>query len=248
MRVPTHVSYHRRKLKAAPAALRMASRVILGTAGLYLVLSTFLLSSVRVGSVSMEPAVHPRDRLFVSPLVYGARIPLTRARLPGFRGPARGDVVLMESPQTTGRSGIGRAADAVVRFFTAQRGSVYPDEHSGGVSRLLVKRVVGLPGDTVRMDGFLAWIKPAGATEFVAEIGMTDREYEVSVGSARGLSPETPFGGSLGELVLGPGEYFVLGDNRPDSSDSRSWGPVRMERIVGPVILRYFPFGRLGRV
>lgn len=248
MRVPPHVGYRRRKPKAVPAALRTVARVVLGTAGLYLLLSTFLLGSVRVSSVSMEPAVRPRDRLFVAPLVYGGRIPLTRARLPGLRGPSRGDVVLLESPQTAGRSGVGRVADAMLRFLTAQRGSVYRDEDGGGVSRLLVKRIVGLPGDTVRMDGYLAWVKPAGAAEFVAEAGLTARDYEVSVGNVRGLGPQTPFGGSLEELVLGPGEYFVLGDNRPDSSDSRSWGPVRMERVVGPVILRYFPFGRFGRV
>jgi signal peptidase I len=248
MRVPAHVGYRRRKPKAAAAALKIAARIILGTACLYLLLTTLILSSVRVSSVSMQPAVRPRDRLFVAPLLYGGRIPLTRARLPGIRAPARGDVVLLESPQTVGRSKMGRIADSVVRFFTAQRGSVYPDEHSGGVSRLLVKRVVGLPGDTVRMDGYLAWIKPAGATEFAAEEGMTARHYEVSVGNAPGLGREVPFGGSLGEIVLGPGEYFVLGDNRPDSSDSRSWGPIPMERIVGPVILRYFPFGRFGRV
>jgi signal peptidase I len=248
MRVPSHVMYRRRKPKAAIAALRMAARLLLATSALYLLVSTLLLSSVRVGSVSMEPAVHERDRLFVAPVVYGARVPGTRARLPGFRAPARGDVVLLEAPQGSGRGVAGRAVDALVRFVTFQRAGIYPDDRSGGVSRLLVKRIVGLPGDTVRMDRFVAWVKPAGAAAFSLESALADRAYETSAGTAGGLVAETPFGGSLREILLGSGEYFVLGDNRPDSSDSRSWGPVRMERLVGPAVLRYFPLRDFGRI
>jgi signal peptidase I len=248
MRVPSHLGYRRRKPKAALVALRTALRLVLAVGVLYLALSAFVVTSVRVGSVSMEPALRDGDMLFVAPVVYGARVPLTRARLPGFRAPARGDVVLLEAPQTTGRGGIGRTADAVVRFFTFQRASIYPDALSGGVSTLLVKRVVGLPGDTVRMNGYLAWIRPRDAAEFVAEDALIGRRYEARVAPAAPLGAEVPFGGTAKELVLGEGEYFVLGDNRVDSSDSRSWGAVAYGRIVGPAVVRYFPFRRMGRV
>jgi signal peptidase I len=98
------------------------------------------------------------------------------------------------------------------------------------------------------MDGYLAWVKAKGSTEFVLESTLTARPYAPAVGTSESEGHELPFAGSLPETVLGPGEYFVLGDNRPDSSDSRSWGTVRMERIIGPAVLRYFPFRRFGRV
>lgn len=248
MRVPVHVTYHRKKPKTALRALKTGVRVLLGTAVLYLVVSTFVVVSVRVESVSMEPAVSPADRLLVAPVVYGARIPWTGSRVPGFRPPARGDVVLVESPQAAGRSTWGEALDAVVRFFTLQRVSIYPNERGAGVSRLIVKRIVGLPGDTIRLEGYVAWIRPRDAAQFSVEGELIEASYVPSAGSATALPPGTPFGGDLGELVLGADQYFLLGDNRADSSDSRSWGPVRLERIVGPVVARYFPFHDLGRI
>jgi signal peptidase I len=248
MRVPAHLGYRRRKPKAAMVAARSALRLVLATGLLYLVLTAFVVTSVRVGSVSMQPTLREGDLLFVAPLVYGARIPLTRARVPGFRAPARGDVVLLEAPQAARRGGIGRTADAVVRFFTLQLAGTYPDALSGGVSRLLVKRVVAVPGDTVRIDGYRAWVRLRDATEFKAEATLARRPYDPQVSASAPLSRDVPFGGTVDERVLGGGEYFVLGDNRADSSDSRSWGAVSMERIVGPVVLRYFPFKRIGRV
>jgi signal peptidase I len=57
-----------------------------------------------------------------------------------------------------------------------------------------------------------------------------------------------PFSGDGEEITLREGEYFVLGDNRPESSDSRSWGPLPSSRIVGKVIFRYWPPHSLGKL
>ena len=59
--------------------------------------------------------------------------------------------------------------------------------------------------------------------------------------------PRFPFSGNSGEHVLGDGEYFLLGDNRPESSDSRSWGALSRDRIIGKVIYRYWPLRSVGR-
>ena len=248
MRVPAHLGYRKRKPKAVTTVLAIASRLVIATAAVYLVVTTFLLSSVRVDSTSMEPALAARDRLFVSPLVYGPRIPFTGWRIPGYRAPERGDVVLLLSPQAADQGPVLRALDGVVRFFTVQRVTISGMDRSGAAPRLIVKRIIGLPGDTVRMVGYAAEVKPAGESLFAGELAISRRVYEPRIGSRAALPEAAPFGGGLPEVVLGKGQFFLLGDNREDSSDSRSWGPVGMERFMGAVMVRYFPFRRLGRV
>jgi signal peptidase I len=99
-----------------------------------------------------------------------------------------------------------------------------------------VKRLIGLPGETVREDdrGFI-WIREAGAATWTrlkepylsAHIRGADRKY---------------FGRSW---RVSKGEYFMLGDNRPDSCDSREWGAVPRSSLIGPVIFTYWPPPRL---
>ena len=84
-----------------------------------------------------------------------------------------------------------------------------------------VKRVVGLPGETVAVRN---------GTVYVDGVGLAEPYLE-----RRDRSNARP-------LVLGDGEYYVIGDNRPNSNDSRSWGAVPEENIVGRVMLVYWPW------
>lgn len=97
-----------------------------------------------------------------------------------------------------------------------------------------IKRIIGLPGDTVSLSGNALWINGQ----------RLDEPY---------LAPGTYiFGGSyLREnepVVVPPGQYFVVGDNRPHSKDSREFGPIAKEDFIGLAVLRYWPLNKLGLV
>jgi len=100
-------------------------------------------------------------------------------------------------------------------------------------SRDLIKRVIGLPGETVDLhDGKITIINGAHPEGFTLE-----EPY---------LSPEN-LGGATGmNVTLAPDQYFVMGDNRKVSADSRLWGPLPRKDIVGRVLVRLFPFSSIG--
>lgn len=100
-------------------------------------------------------------------------------------------------------------------------------------SRALIKRVIGLPGETVILDGNAVRVinstHPKGFT--------LDEPY---------LDPENLGGSSNMQITLSADQYFVLGDNRKVSADSRLWGTLPRSDIVGRVALRLFPFNEIG--
>jgi len=103
---------------------------------------------------------------------------------------------------------------------------------SGGT---YVKRLIGLPGETVREDaqGFI-WIDGKKLTEPYVQPQRRREDVENNP-SYRNQTWDVP-----------KGEYFFLGDNRGESCDSRAWGSVPASSLIGPVILTYWPLGRLG--
>jgi len=222
-------------------------RVILIALVLYLVVSGFVVSTYRIESVSMEPALHPADRVIVSNIAYGPRVPFTSSRLPGSGVPERGDLVVVQPPFLTAPSLAARIFEPLANFFSLQKATLHRDLYGGRVNGYVVKRVIGIPGDSVRLASFAAALKPRGGTDFVPEMQLISRRYKIQTGlDARGWSSTYPFSGNSEEIRLGDDQYFVLGDNRTESSDSRSWGPVSKDRIVGKVIYRYWPPPSLG--
>ena len=222
-------------------------RVILIALVLYLVVSGFVVSTYRIESVSMEPALHPADRVIVSNIAYGPRVPFTASRLPGSGVPERGDLVVVQPPFLTAPSLAARIFEPLANFFSLQKATLHRDLYGGRVNGYVVKRVIGIPGDSVRLASFAAALKPRGGTDFVPEMQLISGPYKIQTGlDARGWSSTYPFSGNSEEIRLGDDQYFVLGDNRTESSDSRSWGPVSKDRIVGKVIYRYWPPPSLG--
>ena len=224
-------------------------RIVITALVLYLLVTRALASTYRIASVSMEPALSPADRVIVSELAFGPRVPFSAARLPGLQVPQRGDLVVVQPPLLGGPTIAVRIFEPLVRFFTLQKVSLHRDLYGSRVPLSMVKRVIGLPGDSIRLKGFVASIKPRGASDFVPEQQLIRTHYVLQAKNrAPGWSDSLPLAGNGTEILLRAGEYFVLGDNRPDSSDSRSWGPVGMERIVGKVIYRYWPPIALGKL
>lgn len=204
--------------------------------------SSYAVKTWIVGSASMRPTLEPRDRVIVAPSAYGILNPLS-GRRHTLRGPERGDVILLRLPSAPSRAWYERFGDSFARFFTLQRlGSpaARPDDSP------VIKRVVAGPGDAVRMEGFVVQVKAAGDDHFLTEYEVSGRDYQIA--GARpvdGWTRDLPLAGSMPELLLGKDEYFVVGDDRFSSADSRFFGPVRSDRIVGKVLARYWPLDRL---
>jgi signal peptidase I len=106
----------------------------------------------------------------------------------------------------------------------------------GDAGTPFVKRLIGLPGETVREDdsGFI-WIRRSGASPW--------RKLGEPYLSAQGrLADSADFGRTW---KVPTGRYFMLGDNRANSCDSRRWGSVPRSSLIGPVIFTYWPPGRI---
>lgn len=110
-------------------------------------------------------------------------------------------------------------------FTTPARGSVLIFKYPKDPSKYFIKRVIGLPGETVEIKSGAVTIKnPANPQGFVLN------------------EPYIQFTKSdSSTLALGPSEYFVMGDNRAGSADSRLWGPVPSANIIGRPIVRFWP-------
>ncbi len=119
------------------------------------------------------------------------------------------------------------------RMEEPERGDVIVFKLPQEPSRSLIKRVVGVPGDTIIVRDNRIEIQNAEHPEGI----LLDEPYLETAN----------FGGPTGiSLTLGGDEFFVMGDNRRVSSDSRTWGVLPRENIVGRVLLRLFPLSKLG--
>lgn len=122
----------------------------------------------------------------------------------------------------------------LTKFRQPQRGDVVVFKSPKNKEVDYIKRIIGLPGDVVKLEN----------NSFYVNGQKVDEPY---------LAADIIiFGGSYlqegKEIVVPPGEYFVAGDNRPHSSDSREFGPIALEDFIGTVFFRYWPTSRIGTI
>jgi signal peptidase I len=110
-----------------------------------------------------------------------------------------------------------------------ERGDTVVFEFPGDTSKSYIKRVIGLPGDRVRIDRGQVYVNGQALTEDYIEA-----DYRDDV--------------SKNEIVVEPDEYYVLGDHRNSSSDSRVWGTVPRKFIYGKAVFCYWPLNKMGRL
>ncbi len=118
------------------------------------------------------------------------------------------------------------------QFRLPQRGEVIVFKYPQDPSQRYIKRIIGLPGETIKIQEGKVSIYQDG------EIQALEEDY---------LSQLTQTSGNL-QMTLDWNEYFVLGDNRPVSADSRRWGTLPEENIVGRVFLRAWPLAALAKI
>jgi signal peptidase I len=221
-------------------------RIVFYVAGFYVLynsLVSFVFSIWVLNNDTMQPGMAAGDRLalvsFAIPSLL-ADIKVMDNSLP-FK---RGNIVLVDTGRKEPRPLRRLVLDGLVRFFTAQRVSLFrKQEH------LYLKRVVGFPGDEISMTNFVLRIKPAGGLYSLTEFELADRPYYPAIPQVPALWDESlPFSGNMDRVVLGEDECFVISDDRSNTNDSRTWGPVSLKLIVGRAVFRFWPVTRTGRL
>lgn len=194
---------------------------------LFLIIKSFIVEAFKIPTGSMENTLLVGDFLLVNKGIYGAQIPFTGIRLPAFRAPARGDVIVFEFPD--------------------RRAVQHEDEKN------FVKRVVGMPGDTLEMRNGEVWLNGTrlqepyvihsslGGDASAEEFGW---QRNFLVRRAEAHSGYHPSRNTWGPLIVPERNYFVLGDNRDNSYDSRYWGFVPDSLVKGQPLLVYYSFER----
>ncbi len=199
---------------------------ILGTIAIFLLLRAFLVEAYRIPSPSMVPTLLVGDWLFVNKLVYGPHVPFTNWNLPGYSQPKLGDVAVFVSPTQIDQ----------------------PEDPNP----ILVKRIQGVPGDTLYMrDGLLYRngvarplpFKPDTTSDPHRTDPLFDWQKQYALKESRfGAAPEVPNLDNWGPLVIPPGYFFMMGDRRYDSKDSRFWGIVPRKNFRGRPLFVYYSY------
>lgn len=188
---------------------------------LFLFVRTFVVEAFRIPTSSMENTLLVGDFLLVNKAVYGAEIPGTHLRLPAFDEPEHGDVVVFIPPHEP--------------------------------SKNYVKRLVGVAGDTLEMRAKVLYRNGEAVEEPYARYvdgdgdavhpNMRWQSNHLIASTARAYHPTRD---NWGPLVVPAGRYFVLGDNRDNSEDSRYWGFVDRTAIRGRPWFVYYSFASSG--
>jgi signal peptidase I len=204
------------------------------------VLRSFVVEPFKIPSGSMMPTLLIGDFILVNKFTYGIRLPVINRKVIEIHTPQRGDVMVFRYP---------------------------PDP-----SLDYIKRVVGLPGDRIayrdkrlsingeevpvrQIDDYLSRERMQYSQRFVERLDGVEHEILVD-GNAPSLPPYTrafPYAANCNynsngvACVVPPGHYFMMGDNRDNSSDSRVWGFVPDENIVGKAFFIWLNLNELGR-
>lgn len=178
---------------------------------LVLLLRSFLVEPFRIPSGSMMPTLLIGDFILVNKFTYGIRLPVLNNKIIELNRPQRGDIVVFRYPK-----------DPTVDY---------------------IKRVVGLPGDHIDYynkqlvinDVPLKQISLGRYQGFGQSAGMTGSEQKVEdmIGVEHGILINNDARSMEGTYVVPEGHYFVMGDNRDNSNDSRYWGTVPEGNLVG---------------
>lgn len=185
---------------------------------LFLVIRTFLVQTFVITSGSMEDTLLVGDFLLINKLGYGAIIPGTESRLPGYRDPRRGDIIVFK-------------ADHEPRMDLVKRLIALP-----GDTVSMVEGVVHVNG-VAQTEPYLKTMP--GAQDVTHPAFDWQRAYLTEESAAL---PYRPTLHNWGPIVVPEDRYFAMGDNREQSLDSRFWGFVEAPKVKGRAVLLYWSY------
>jgi signal peptidase I len=202
------------------SALREWAKSIAFAVVAWLILKAFLLEAFRIPSSSMENTLLVGDFLFVNKAIYGAAVPFTDRHLPAFREPERNEILVFSSVEE----------DLDV-----------------------VKRAVGVAGDTLSMRGGALYLNGQPVDEpYVVHLDISKSEAPPTRARMRawqlqyyvGADPDShaPDLQDWGPIVVPPDSYFMMGDNREESHDSRTWGFLPRKNVQGTPMFIYYSY------
>jgi signal peptidase I len=196
------------------------ARTLVTTLALYFFIRTFLIQTFVITSGSMESTLLIGDMLVLNKAAYGAQLPGTHKRLPGYTEPKRGDIVVF---------------------------------HAHHEDLDLVKRLIGLPGDTLEMRAGRLFRNSVEQSEpYVQHVDSAGAhsthpwmEWQNSyLTAAADRATYQPTRDDWGPIVVPANRYFMLGDNRDESLDSRFWGLLDPARVKGRATIIYYSYER----
>ena len=192
--------------------------IVLVALGLALGIQAWVVKPYRIPSGSMEPT-----------LAIGQRVLVDRIGT-HFSKPHVGAITVFHPPEGAQQEQCGPVPHTV-KLGGAACAEPLPKEASVN----FIKRIIAGPGDEIYIKEGHAYRKAAGASQFVREKDSYIREC--------GASPECSF---LSPIKIPAGHWFMMGDNRGESDDSRFWGPVPTGWIIGEAFATYWPPDRIG--
>lgn len=186
----------------------------------------FCIFSVREYSDSMSPDIPKNALVFVTPISTEIK---------------RGDVLYIEKHEYTSNVP-EKILDTLIKFFTLQKLNLHSKSDNLS-SSMSLRRVVGVPGDTLYMKDFMIYIRPKNDKHFLTEFERAEKVYNIEIENLpKNWDVDIGEKSAFTPITLSAGQYFVLADNRFSAMDSRLWGIVEKEDVIGKVILQYYPF------
>jgi signal peptidase I len=190
--------------------------------GLALVIQAFVVKPYQIPSQSMEPTLDVGQRVLVNRVNYH------------FSDPDPGDIVVFHPPKgaDTNQCGAdrasGRKGNGVDTYNPSSQACPLPTDQESDTN--FIKRIVAGPGDTLSVED--------GHPVVNGEI-QDDEDFIKPCGDSSSCNlPD--------EITIPPDHYFMMGDNRGASDDSRYWGPVPRDWIIGQAFFTYWPVDRIG--
>lgn len=198
------------------------------------VIMAFILQAFKIPSGSMQPTLLIGDHLFVNKFIYGSQMPFTSKRLWHLKDVKRFDVIVFLCPPQ----------------------ALSEEDRKNDVKKDFIKRAIGLPGDTIEIRNKVLYINGEKAGDphgtFVhpsvyprINLFKAKEEYQTRWEKGEFVFLQTEWvRDNFGPVKVPPKSFFVLGDNRDGSFDSRFWGPLSEEYLKGRAWIIYWPLTR----
>lgn len=212
----TILEKHRKRHQQKPSEIIDFARSFIWVILIIWFVRSFIIQPYRVPTGSLEPTVMPGDFLAVNQYIYGVRLPVLHSKLFNVSQPKRGDIVVFRPPHDP--------------------------------SQIFVKRVIGLPGETLDYKNKKIYINgKLMPQEFIG----TDIDHYTIPTPKPVIRVSETLNGKSHDIFLNPygdnfpnfsttipkGHYFMMGDNRDNSGDSRVWGPVAEKNLIGKAMM-----------